>query len=1131
MSTGKYKDLLKNFGFQSFLWTQFLGAFNDNLFKMVISMFAVNVSGDGGMYISLVGAVFILPYFLFSGYAGYFADAYNKRTVLIASKSFEIVAVSCGLFALYTRRIEPLLATLFLMALQSTFFSPAKYGIVPEMLPDKDLSRGNGLLEMTTFVAIILGTSTGAIMFSTWKNKLTVVGFFLVAIAVIGTIASFGITRVPHAGTKKKMGVNPWAEIIDGTKRLWGDNLMLLVVAGLTYFWFLGALMQMDVLLLGKEVMHLSDLWVGILITFLAIGIGVGCMTAGRLSGDKVEPGLVPLGSIGMGVFSILTYYSTFSYPKTAAALMMLGVSCGLFIVPLNALLQQKSGADEKGRLIATNNFINTAGILAASGVLWILSDWLHIPADKIIFIFGLLTIFSTVLLLKMFPDFLVRLILWMLTHTLYKIQIAGQEHVPLEGPALLVSNHVSFADGFLVGACLQRFIRFMIYRHFYEKKSLGWLLRLMHAIPVSDGNRRDVVDSIRKAREELAAGHVVCIFAEGAITRTGNLLPFKKGFEKIAEGLGAPVIPVHLDRVWGSILSFKGGRFFWKWPTQFPYHITVSFGAPMRPGATAAEVRQAVSELATEAVALHRQPHDLLHLEFIKKAKQGWRRLCMADSTGKAVSWGKALIGSLMLSGWFKKHCRKQEMVGLLLPASVGGALANAGALIAGKVPVNLNFTCSQEAMESAIRQCSIKTILTSRRFASKAGLPALDGMVYIEDVIAGFSFFKKLKTSVTAFVLPPRALNHVYCRGHSNPSSLATVIFTTGSTGRPKGVMLTHNNIISNIEGFSQVFHIGRADVLMGVLPFFHSFGFTASLWFPLTRGFAAVYHPNPLEAKSVGAMVKKYGATMIFATPTFYASYVRQCAPEDFKSLRFVISGAEKLRPSIAADFREKFGIDILEGYGATELSPVVSVNVPDVVDQDQRQKGTEPGSVGQPLPGVTVKTVDPETREDTAPGAEGLLLVKGPNVMKGYLGDPAATALVIKDGWYDTGDIASVSADGFIRITDRLSRFSKIGGEMVPHMMIEQKLSTALGCDCAVVALADELKGEKLVAFYTKDAAAREVWDALAATDLPRLWIPKRENLLYLEAVPTTASGKLDLKRLREFASVTFTASAL
>ncbi len=541
------------------LAAQCLGAFNDNVYKMVVSLLAVNAAvsaGGGSGALSLISVIFILPFL--SG------------------------------------RIELMLGVLFLMALQATFFSPAKYGILPELLPDKDLSRANGLLEMSTFLAILLGTSLGSMMFVAWKDRLGVIGLILVVISIAGTLASLGIPQVPPSGTSKSFRLNPWAEILSGLRRLSDQRVLWLTVVGISYFWFLGALLQMDILLFGKEVMGLDDLWVGILGTCLAIGIGLGSLMAGRLSGDKVELGLVPLGSIGIGVFSLLLSSSAASYPQTAVALALLGFSGGLFVVPLNAFLQQKSGQGEKGRLIATTNFLNTVGILLASAVLWVLRDRFHLQADWIILILGLFTLLATVYVLRTLPDFLIRFTLWLFTHTVYRIRIVGQEHVPFRGPALLVCNHMSFVDGLLVGACVQRFIRFLIYRPYYEMKSVHWLLRLMKAIPVQGGRPKEVLKSLGRAREALRRGHVVCIFAEGAISRTGNFLPFKRGFERISEGLDVPLIPVHLDQVWGSIFSFKEGRFFWKWPRRIPYPVTVSFGHPLPSTAKAEEVRQA---------------------------------------------------------------------------------------------------------------------------------------------------------------------------------------------------------------------------------------------------------------------------------------------------------------------------------------------------------------------------------------------------------------------------------------------------------------------------------------------------------------------------------------------------------
>ncbi|TMA58611.1 MAG: MFS transporter, partial [Deltaproteobacteria bacterium] len=1109
------------------LAAQCLGAFNDNVYKMVVSLLAVNAAvsaGGGSGALSLISVIFILPFFLFSGYAGYAADACSKRTVLVVTKAFEIGAMGLGFFAFLSGRIELMLGVLFLMALQATFFSPAKYGILPELLPDKDLSRANGLLEMSTFLAILLGTSLGSMMFAAWKDRLGVIGLVLVVISIAGTLASLGIPKVPPAGTGKSFRLNPWAEILSGLRRLSEQRVLWLTVVGISYFWFLGALLQMDILLFGKEVMGLDDLWVGVLGTCLAIGIGLGSLMAGRLSGDKVELGLVPLGSIGIGVFSLLLSSSAASYPQTAVALALLGFSGGLFVVPLNAFLQQKSGQGEKGRLIATTNFLNTIGILLASAVLWVLRDQFHIQADWIILILGLFTLLATVYILRTLPDFLIRFTLWMFTHTVYRIRIVGQEHIPFRGPALLVCNHISFVDGLLVGACVQRFIRFLIYRPYYEMKSVHWLLRLMKAIPVQGGRPKEVLKSLGRAREALRRGHVVCIFAEGAISRTGNFLPFKRGFERIIEGLDVPLIPVHLDQVWGSIFSFKEGRFFWKWPRRIPYPVTVSFGHPLPSTAKAEEVRQAVMELGGAAVQYRRTARDLLHLRFIAAAKRQWFSFCMTDSSGRDLTYGKALVGSLLLARWAQKQCPQDAMVGLLLPPSVAGALANIGVLLAGKVPVNLNFTAGPEALTAALQQCRIGTILTSRMFLAKAKVEQRDGMVFIEDVMQQISPVQKTRTALTALLLPSRLLQALYHQGGQKPDALATVVFSSGSTGLPKGVMLSHHNILSNVEGIEQVFSTTKQDRLMGVLPFFHSFGFTGTLWFPLLCGFGAVYHANPLDAKTVGELVQQYQATILISTPTFYAAYLRKCSVEEFSSLRYAIAGAEKLREPLAQAFKDKYGLDLLEGYGCTEMAPVVSVNLLDVVLGAQRQIGSKPGTVGHPLPGVAAQVVDPETGAPLPCDTEGLLLVKGPSRMVGYLGQPEQTAEVVRDGWYVTGDIAAIDEDGFLRITDRLSRFSKIGGEMVPHLKVEEAINRILGDPgCIVTAIPDEQRGERLAVLYThREITAEALWEQLCRTDLPKLWIPKREHFYYVEAIPILGTGKVDLRTVKSVA---------
>jgi acyl-[acyl-carrier-protein]-phospholipid O-acyltransferase/long-chain-fatty-acid--[acyl-carrier-protein] ligase len=617
----------------------------------------------------------------------------------------------------------------------------------------------------------------------------------------------------------------------------------------------------------------------------------------------------------------------------------------------------------------------------------------------------------------------------------------------------------------------------------------------------------------------------VVCIFAEGSISRTGNMLPFKRGFERIVEGLDVPIVPVYLDRVWGSVFSFKGGRFFWKWPVRIPYPVTIAFGAPLPSSTTAAGARLALQMLGCELAADRHPPHEALGAQFVRTAKHLWWSFSMADATTKKpLTFGRALVAALLLSRWARRRLQGESKVGLLLPASVGGALANIGLSLAGKVPVNLNFTAGRESMAAAIDRCEIKTILTSRRFLAKAGIDQVAGMLFLEDVMTEFSNAAKLRMLVTAFALPAWALNRLYTEPASG-DALATVIFSSGSTGVPKGVMLSHRNILSNIDGIGQIYQLTPRDVLVGVLPFFHSFGFTGTLWLPAVLGFGVVYHPNPMDAKAIGELAAQYRGTVIISTPTFCSSYVRKCEPEQFGHLRYALVGAERLREPVAAAFRQRFGLDLLEGYGCTEMSPVVAVNVPDVKDGNERQRGTRAGSVGHPLPGVAVKVVDPVTGEGPLFGQEGLLLVRGPNQMLGYLGDPQNTALVLRDGWYVTGDIGTIDESGFIRITDRLSRFSKVAGEMVPHMKLEEEIQALLAehSSCVVTSIHDEVKGERLVAFYTDAAITpHDLWERLCHSDLPRLWLPKREDLHIIDSIPTLGTGKVDLRAVRAMA---------
>ena len=610
-------------------------------------------------------------------------------------------------------------------------------------------------------------------------------------------------------------------------------------------------------------------------------------------------------------------------------------------------------------------------------------------------------------------------------------------------------------------------------------------------------------------------------------MTRIGQMLPFRRGLERIMKGVEAPIIPVHIDGVWGSIFSFAGGKFLWKFPRKIPYPVHVTFGAPLASTSGAQEVRRQVQELSVDAFADRRNRLQTISSAFIHTARRHPFRFAMADGRTPRMNYFSALTKSVFLARRLRTHWKDQAMVGLFLPPSIPGALANYAAMLMGKVPVNLNYTVSRESLESCAKQCELKTSVTSRLFLEKVKVQPPGEVLYAEDLVDNPGVFEKLAAMFGALFLPSSLLQK-YC-GAARKTTLgdtATLIFSSGSTGEPKGVILSHFNIASNVAQLMQVFMLHKTDRILGILPFFHSFGFTGTLCLPAASGIGAVFHPSPLDSRAIGALVSRHSVTMLLATPTFLNAYTRRCTPEDFGSLRIVMAGAEKLPDRISIAFEDQFGIRPLEGYGCTECSPVVAVNTLDFRAAQFRQVGAKRGTIGHPLPGIAIRIVDPETGDLRGVGEAGLLLVRGPNIMRGYLNQPEKTAEVLKDGWYNTGDIATVDEDGFLRITDRLSRFSKIGGEMVPHIKVEEKLQEIAQASeqvFAVTAIPDEKKGERLIVLTTlSEENLAATLEEFAKADLPALWKPRADHFVRIEALPYLGTGKLDLRRLRELA---------
>jgi acyl-[acyl-carrier-protein]-phospholipid O-acyltransferase/long-chain-fatty-acid--[acyl-carrier-protein] ligase len=675
-----------------------------------------------------------------------------------------------------------------------------------------------------------------------------------------------------------------------------------------------------------------------------------------------------------------------------------------------------------------------------------------------------------------------------------------------------------------LVSRCLQRNVLYPVYEPSDEPQDFNWLCRLMAGVPVSDRNGTRIADEIDQARAALREGHVVCISTENTISRSGHVVPFNRGYETILEDLDVPVVPVHFDHRWKRTFGFPNDETFWTRLTRIPRPVTVSFAKPTPATASAGEVRQVLQELGSDVWDHHRDLDDLLHRRFIRVAKRRWFSTCMTDASGRHLTYGQALVGGLLIARWLRVQRPGEPSIGLLLPSSIAGALANLAVSLAGRAPVNLNFTAGREALNSSVEQCEIRTIITSRTFLNKAKLEERPGMVFFEDIVRDVGVLHKVAWLLAAATLPSRTVADLADRTPPDPRRLATIIFSSGSTGMPKGVMLSHHNVLSNIESLAQTFRITRHDRVLGALPLFHSFGFTGTLWFPLLCGFGAVYHPNPLDAKTVGELVAEHRVTILISTPTFYSAYLRKCTRDQFATIRYALVGAEKLRKPLASAFRDTYGIDLIEGYGCTEMSPVVAVNVPNVDRGVARRPGLKPGTVGHPIPGVAARVVDPDTYAPLPIGAEGLLLVKGANRMIGYIGQDGKTDDAFHEGWYITGDIGSIDDDGFLRITDRHSRFSKIGGEMVPHLKVEEVLNGIVGDHaCVVTAVPDGQRGERLIVLHTrKDLTTETLWTHLSRTDLPRLWIPKRDSFFAVDTIPALGSGKIDLRMVQAIA---------
>lgn len=1127
----------------------FLTAVTDNMYRWLIIPIAKaqlqgsnltpeQIESNESLILSAGLGSLVLPFVIFAPWSSWLGDRFSKRTTTIWLKVAEVILVALGIWSISTGHQPTMFAVLFLLGTQSALLSTAKYGIISELVPRSSLSAANGLVALVTLIAAIVGAGAGMELAARTlsSNSLAIAAIALETVAVVGVIGSLMIQRVPSANPTLGFPWNPIRYSWRDMKLLWGDRPILRVTLGIAFFWSLASLAQMniDVYVMGE--LQKSQTEVGIFLAVLSLGVGLGSVLAGWWSGGRVELGMVPLGAMLMAGACVVLFLCQSSSLTAGAMLGLIGLGGGLFNVPLNAYLQERSPHEKLGAILAAGNQLTSLGMVAVAGLFLLLRSSLALSAAQIFLISGIGILPVLAYVVWLLPQATVRFFVWLLSRFVYRVRLYDVENVPNKGPALLVANHVSWLDGVLLLLSSTRNIRMVAYADYVRGPWIGWLARLFGIIPIRSGDGpRALMTSLNTAREALLAGELVCIFAEGQVTRNGQLQKFERGLLKVLKGTDAPVIPVFLDELWGSVFSCDRGKFLWKKPRHWPYPISISFGTALHGVDDVDVVRHGVLELGAKSMELRKGRRLLPAKQFIRQCRVSWKRTRVADSAGTQLTGGGLLTEALALHKRLASSVLKpeNEYVGLLLPPSVGGVLANAAVSLTGKVAVNLNYTLSEDVVNYCIKEAGVQQVLTSRRFMEKRPMNLNAELIYLEDLSEQISGLGKVSAFLTARFMPLRMLCRRLSLEHLKPDDVMSIIFTSGSTGNPKGVMLTHDNIASNIEAVRHLLDLRTTDSVLGVLPFFHSFGYTVSMWLPLCTDTAGVYHFNPLDASTVGKLIKKHKSTILLATPTFLRSYMKRCSVEQMSSLNMVIVGADKMPDELRDAFREKYGLEPSEGYGTTELSPIAAVNIPSsrLSLENFGQTSTKHGTTGRVIPGSVAAVFDLDTNERLGTNKEGMLKIKGPNVMRGYLNHPEKTAEMIQDGWYTTGDLAVIDDEGFIRITGRQSRFSKIGGEMVPHIRIEQEIARiiedtpgdAADIMCAVTAVRDASKGERLIVLHKPiQKCVKEITDQLQLAGLPNLWIPSSNSFFEVNQIPQLGTGKLDLRGIKEMA---------
>jgi len=756
---------------------------------------------------------------------------------------------------------------------------------------------------------------------------------------------------------------------------------------------------------------------------------------------------------------------------------------------------------------------------------------WAGFYTTGIFYLSATMVFLATLFAFAKLPQLTSRLLLLPILRSRYRFVVHGIENIPQSGGVLLLGNHISWIDWLVLQAASPRSIKFVMDKDIYERSRAKWLLKRLNMIPISGRFGKSAIEEVRR---RLNDSEVIALFPEGRISYNGQLGEFKRGFELIMREMECPIVPFYIHGLWGS--TFSRANKHYKIISKYGARrdVGVYFGKTMSADSTAYDLKQAVKSLSIGAWEESVGRMKPIHYHWLNRCKEKPFRKSMSDSSGVSMRRVETLATVLILTSRFSKSLKDQKNIGVMLPASVFGGLVNMALLVMGKRAVNLNYSLPASSVASALEQADIETIVSSRTFVRKLASRGLDPAagskaktIYLEDIFKDVDRYDKWLYFATALLIPGRLVAKLFFEDVSIEET-ATILFSSGSESRPKGIELSHKNILGNIKQIGAMLNFQDDDTILNSLPIFHSFGLTVTLFMPLAEGIPCVSVPDPTDAYSLGKMALRHKATIMFGTSTFYRIYTRnkKLHPLMLSSVRMAVAGAEKLDKDTAEAFREKFGVKLYEGYGATETSPVISVNMPDMMDPDTFKviAGEKRGSVGQALPGTVIRICDPDSMEELPLGSDGMIVVGGIQVMKGYLGDPEKTERAIReiDGlrYYLTGDKGHLDEDGFIYIVDRYSRFVKIGGEMISLSSVETAAIAATDGKYELMAISvpDKKKGESIVLLYSGDSTEEEFSIRLKESEMPPIMRPSK--IYRVDEIPKLASGKADYSTAKE-----------